>query len=25
MGFAENSDLTKHPVTLDNFEVTVDR
>ena len=25
MGFAENSDLTKHPVTLDNFTVTVDR
>ena len=25
MGFAENSDLTQHPVTLDNFEVTVDR
>jgi hypothetical protein len=25
MGFAENSDLTRHPVTLDNFEVTVDR
>jgi uncharacterized protein (DUF885 family) len=25
MGFAENSDLMKHPVTLDNFMVTVDR
>jgi hypothetical protein len=25
MGFAENSDLTKNPVTLDNFTVTVDR
>jgi hypothetical protein len=25
MGFAENSDLTKNPVTLDNFEVTVAR
>ena len=25
MGFAENSDLTKHPVTLDSFTVTVDR
>jgi hypothetical protein len=25
MGFAENSDLTRHPVTLDNFAVTVDR
>jgi len=25
MGFAENSDLTEHPVTLDNFQVRIDR
>ena len=25
MGFAENSDLTEHPVTLDNFEVLINR
>ena len=25
MGFAENSDLTKDPVTLDNLVVSVDR